>query len=88
MPLDGIHEVVHFDVWGIDFMRSFVPSNNNLYVPVVVGYVLKWVEAQAYPTNDAKVVIKFLKKKIFTRFRNPRAIIIDDGWVILLQQGF
>jgi len=31
------------------------------------------------PTNDAKVVLKFLKKHIFTWFRTPRAIISYGG---------
>ena len=39
----------------------------------------KWVEAVALPTNDAKVVIKFLKKNIFTRFGTLRALISDGG---------
>ena len=39
----------------------------------------KWVEAIATPTNDARVVMKFLKKNIFTRFGIPRAIISDRG---------
>ncbi|XP_070008766.1 uncharacterized protein [Nicotiana sylvestris] len=36
-------------------------------------------EAAALPTNDARVVVGFLKKNIFTRFGNPRAIISDGG---------
>lgn len=31
------------------------------------------------PTNDAKVVVKFLKKNIFTPFGTPCAIISDRG---------
>ncbi|XP_070013222.1 uncharacterized protein [Nicotiana sylvestris] len=42
-------------------------------------YVSKWVEAAALPTNDAKVVVGFLKKNIFTRFGTPQAIISDEG---------
>ncbi|XP_070022034.1 uncharacterized protein [Nicotiana sylvestris] len=42
-------------------------------------YVSKWVEATALPTNDAKVVVGFLNKNIFTRFGTPRAIISDEG---------
>ena len=48
-----------------------------MYILLVVDYVSKWVEAIATPTNDAKVVLKFLQKNIFTRFRAPRAIISD-----------
>jgi len=32
---------------------------------VAVDYVSKWVEARALPSNDAKVVISFIKKHIF-----------------------
>nr|GEW06635.1 hypothetical protein [Tanacetum cinerariifolium] len=41
-----------------------------------VDYVSKWVEAQALPTNDARVVIKFLRR-LFTRFGVPKALISD-----------
>ena len=40
---------------------------------------MKWVEAIASPTNDAKVVIKFLKRNIFARFGVPRILISDGG---------
>ena len=43
-----------------------------------MDYVSKWVEAVALPTNDARVVIKFLKKHIFTRFGTPKALISDE----------
>nr|GFA63661.1 reverse transcriptase domain-containing protein [Tanacetum cinerariifolium] len=36
------------------------------------------VEAKALPTNDARVVCKFLKS-LFARFGDPRAIISDRG---------
>nr|GEU74003.1 reverse transcriptase domain-containing protein [Tanacetum cinerariifolium] len=38
----------------------------------------KWVEAKALPTNDSRVVCKFLKN-LFSRFGAPRAIISDRG---------
>ncbi|XP_047253688.1 uncharacterized protein LOC124887817 [Capsicum annuum] len=65
MSLNNILEVKVFDVWGIDFMGPFPPSNDNLYIPVVVDYFAKWVEAEAFPTNDVRVVLKFVKKRIF-----------------------
>nr|GEW79789.1 hypothetical protein [Tanacetum cinerariifolium] len=37
---------------------------------------VQWVEAKALPTNDARVVVKFLKS-LFARFETPRAIISD-----------
>ena len=78
-PLKGILEVELFDVWGIDFMGPFPSSYNNKYILLAVDYVSKWVEAISTQTNDAKVVLKFLKKNIFTKFGTPRALISDEG---------
>jgi hypothetical protein len=79
MPLNSILEVEIFDVWGIDFMGPFPSSFSNQYILVAVDYVSKWVEAVAMPTNDARVVVNFLKKNIFSRYGTPRAIISDGG---------
>ncbi|GKA84238.1 reverse transcriptase domain-containing protein, partial [Tanacetum coccineum] len=43
-----------------------------------VDYVSKWVKAQALATNDSRVVVVFLKK-LFCRFRIPKALISDHG---------
>ncbi|GJW66999.1 reverse transcriptase domain-containing protein [Tanacetum coccineum] len=67
-----------FDVWGLDFMGPFPDSRGNKYILVAVDYVSKWVEAQALPTNDARVVVKFLKG-LFARFGVPKALISDKG---------
>ncbi|GJS68922.1 reverse transcriptase domain-containing protein [Tanacetum coccineum] len=48
------------------------------YILVAVDYLSKWVEAKAFPTNDARVIVKFLKS-LFARFGTPRAIISDRG---------
>ncbi|KAJ9546332.1 hypothetical protein OSB04_018875 [Centaurea solstitialis] len=79
MPLNNILEVELFDVWGIDFMGPFPMSFNNQFILVAVDYVSKWVEASACPRNDAKTVINFLQKNIFSRFGTPRALISDEG---------
>ncbi|KAG9458895.1 hypothetical protein H6P81_003403 [Aristolochia fimbriata] len=79
MPLNNILECECFDVWGIDFMGPFPPSFGYMYILVAVDYVTRWVEAIATRTNDAKVVIEFLKKNIFCQFGTPRAIISDGG---------
>ncbi|GJZ92006.1 reverse transcriptase domain-containing protein, partial [Tanacetum coccineum] len=49
---------------------------NVKYILMAVDYLSKWVEAKALPTNDARVVVKFLKS-LFARFGTPRAIISD-----------
>ncbi|GJY99662.1 reverse transcriptase domain-containing protein [Tanacetum coccineum] len=59
-------------------MGSFPSSRGNKYILVAVDYLSKWVEAKALPTNDARVVCKFLKS-LFARFGAPRAIISDHG---------
>ncbi|XP_062114461.1 uncharacterized protein LOC133825548 [Humulus lupulus] len=60
-------------------MGPFPSSYNNKYNLLVVDYVSKWVEVAATPTNDIKVVLKFLHKHIFTRFGMLRALISDEG---------
>nr|GEX15311.1 reverse transcriptase domain-containing protein [Tanacetum cinerariifolium] len=51
--------------------RDEMPQNT-------VDYLSKWVEVKALPTNDARVVVKFLKS-LFSRFGIPQAIISDRG---------
>nr|GEU39616.1 reverse transcriptase domain-containing protein [Tanacetum cinerariifolium] len=59
-------------------MGPFLSSRGNKYILVDIDYLSKWVEAKALPTNDARVVCKFLKY-LFARFGTPRAIISDRG---------
>ncbi|GJW95159.1 reverse transcriptase domain-containing protein [Tanacetum coccineum] len=65
-----------FDIWGINFMGLFSSSRGNKYILIAVDYLSKWVEVKALPTNDGRVVCKFLKS-LFARFGSPRAIISD-----------
>ncbi|GKA13809.1 reverse transcriptase domain-containing protein [Tanacetum coccineum] len=80
MPQNAIQVCEIFDVWGIDFIGPFPSSRGNKiyfwFTPV--DYLSKWVEVKALPTNDARVVVKFLKS-LFSRFGAPRAIISDRG---------
>nr|GFA10794.1 reverse transcriptase domain-containing protein [Tanacetum cinerariifolium] len=78
MPQKSIQIYEIFDVWGIDFMGPFPSSRGNKYILVAVNYLSKWVKAKTLPTNDARVVCKFLKS-LFARFGSPRAIISDRG---------
>ncbi|GKB42862.1 reverse transcriptase domain-containing protein [Tanacetum coccineum] len=77
MPQNAIQVCEIFDVWGIDFMGPFPSSHGNKYILVAADYLSR-VEAKALPTNDARVVVKFLKS-LFARFGTPRAIISDRG---------
>nr|GEZ06321.1 reverse transcriptase domain-containing protein [Tanacetum cinerariifolium] len=78
MPQNSIQTCEIFNVWGIDFLGPFPSSRGNKYILVAIDYLSKWVEAKALPTNDARVVCKFLKS-LFARFGSPRAIISDRG---------
>nr|GEZ46619.1 reverse transcriptase domain-containing protein [Tanacetum cinerariifolium] len=78
MPQNSIQVCEVFDVWGIDFMGPFPSSKGNKYILVAIDYLSKWVEAKALPTNDARVVVKFLKS-LFSWFGKPKAIISDRG---------
>nr|GEW94445.1 reverse transcriptase domain-containing protein [Tanacetum cinerariifolium] len=77
-PTGGHHGANFTAKKGIDFMGPFPSSRGNRYILVAVDYLSKWVEAKALPTNDARVVVKFLKS-LFARFGTPRAIISDRG---------
>ncbi|GJR50197.1 reverse transcriptase domain-containing protein [Tanacetum coccineum] len=76
MPQNAIQVCEIFDVWGINFMGPFLSSRGNKYILVTIEFLSKWVEAKALPTNDARVIVKFLKS-LFARFETPRAIISD-----------
>nr|CAN82009.1 hypothetical protein VITISV_009795 [Vitis vinifera] len=79
MPMNPILIVDLCDVWGIDFMGPFPMSFGNSYILVGVEYVSKWVEAIPCKHNDHRVVLKFLKENIFSRFGVPKVIISDGG---------
>ena len=79
MPLNPILVVDLFDVWGIDFIGPFPTSFGYSYILVRVDYVSKRVEAIPCKTNYHKVVLKFLKENVVSRFGVPKSIINDGG---------
>nr|GFB53020.1 hypothetical protein [Tanacetum cinerariifolium] len=64
--------------YGANHTAKKVFDSGNKYILVAVDYLSKWVEAKALPTNDARVVVKFLKS-LFSWFGTPKAIISDRG---------
>ena len=78
MPLNPIIVVEIFDEWGIDFLGPFPSFFGNEYILLAMDYVSKQVEAIPSNTNEAKVVVKFLRKNIFARFGMPLVIISDQ----------
>ncbi|GJU31410.1 retrovirus-related pol polyprotein from transposon TNT 1-94 [Tanacetum coccineum] len=62
----------------VNFMRPFPLSSGNKYILVAIDYVSKWVEAQAFPTSDARNIVNFLKR-LFAQFGILKALISDRG---------
>jgi len=60
-------------------MGPFPSSAGNEYILVAINYVSKWMEAMATSRNDAKTMVKFIKKNIFARFGVPRILISHGG---------
>jgi hypothetical protein len=75
-----------FDVWGIDFMGPFPCSFSNLYILFVVDYVSKWIEVKATRTNDAEVVLDFIRTHIFNMFGIPQAILMIVALIFAIVQ--
>ena len=95
MTMQPILEVEIFDLWGIEFMGPFPPSDGKEYILVVVDYVSKWVEAIPTRKNDHQEVLRFVRRCIFIRYGCLRAIISDGGshfnnahfWALLKKYG-
>ena len=79
MPMWPILEVEILDLWGIDFMGPFPPSDGKEYILIAVDYMSKWVETIPIRKNDHQEVLRFVTRCIFARYGCPRAIISDDG---------
>ena len=52
MPMRLVLEVEIFNLWEIDFMGPFPPSDRKEYILVAVDYDSKWVEVIPIMTND------------------------------------
>nr|GFB37741.1 reverse transcriptase domain-containing protein [Tanacetum cinerariifolium] len=61
-----------------DAFETIPKFQGNKYILIAVDYLSKWVEAKALPTNDARVVVKFLKS-LFSWFGTLKMIISDHG---------
>ncbi|RDX98250.1 gag-pol, partial [Mucuna pruriens] len=79
MPQQPILFFEVFDVWGIDFIGPFLVSNGYSYILLAIDYDSRWVKAIATKTNDAKVVVDFLKSNIFCRLGVLKDLISDQG---------
>nr|GEW26762.1 reverse transcriptase domain-containing protein [Tanacetum cinerariifolium] len=87
MPQNSIQVIENFDVWGIDFKGPFPSFRGNKYILVAVDYLSKRVEAKALPTNDTRVVCKFLKN-LFARFGTPEPLsVIEERTSVMTSEN-
>nr|GEU60291.1 reverse transcriptase domain-containing protein [Tanacetum cinerariifolium] len=76
-PLESLNKVAHQD--------PMDPPGDTTEPTTQQRKFLTQVEAKALPTNDARVVVKFLKS-LFSRFGTPKAIISDRGTHFCIDQ--
>nr|GEX83318.1 DNA-directed DNA polymerase [Tanacetum cinerariifolium] len=76
LPFELMCDASDFAIGVVLGQRPFPSSRGNRYILVAGDYLSKWVEANALPTNDARVLVKLLKP-LFAQFGTPRAIISD-----------
>lgn len=88
MPQYIMVEIELFDVWGINFMGPFPPSQGYQYILLAIDYISRWVEVIPTATNDSKIVLKFLQKNILTHFGTPRVLLSDGGEIFLQQMAW
>ena len=59
-------------------MGLFPISFGNEYILLAVDYVFKGIYVMPIRTNEDKVVVKFLRENIFSRYGIPRVIIKEN----------
>ena len=84
MPLNLIIVVEIFDIRGINFMGLFPYSFENEYILLTIDYVSKWVEVVPTRTTETRVVVRFLRENIFSRYSMPRAISSDRVLILTI----
>lgn len=55
-------------------------SGGKVLMLVMLDYLSKWIEAEAFVQIRDKEVVSFIKHNIQTRFGIPAEIICDDGF--------
>nr|GEV26780.1 hypothetical protein [Tanacetum cinerariifolium] len=77
-PTEGHYDANYITKKAFDSGFYWPTIYKDAFDLVAVDYLSKWVEAKALPTNDARVVVKFLKS-LFSWFGTPKAIISNRG---------
>jgi hypothetical protein len=69
-----------FIKWGLDFVGPIKPARwftNDKYIFLATNYVIKWVEAKAFKTNNAAITTKIIYEYILTRLNCPLTLVSD-----------
>jgi hypothetical protein len=71
-----------FMKWGLDFISQIKLTRIltiNKYILVAIDYVTKWVEVNAFITNNAVVIAIFMYEYILTKFGCPSTIVTNHN---------
>jgi hypothetical protein len=81
LPLKPIIAHGPFQQCGLDFIGEINPSysGQHKWILIAIDYFTNWIEA--IPTRNAtdKVIMEFLEGHIFSRFRCPKKLVIDNA---------
>jgi hypothetical protein len=77
-----------FKCWGMDMIGKINPPSRkgHQYIPAIMDYFTKWVEAIPMKTVTSKDVINFIKEHVIHRFGIPRTIMTDGGSVFISEE--
>jgi hypothetical protein len=70
-----------FAAWGMDVIGTITPkaSNGHRFILVAIDYFTKWVEAATFASVTKKVVARFVRNNILSRYGTPEILITDNA---------
>ncbi|XP_057719582.1 uncharacterized protein LOC130934009 [Arachis stenosperma] len=74
-PFDSLHAISEVVPWYAPVRSQTL--NDFLYILLAVDYISKLVEVISTRTDDANVVVSFVRNHIICRFGSPQAIVSD-----------
>lgn len=80
IPLQPFLPQLLFEMWALDFVRSFSRRTKRMrakYIIIVVEFLIKWVEAELGKDCIVEIAIGFIYQNIIRRFYCSLSIISD-----------
>ncbi|XP_050878515.1 uncharacterized protein LOC127082320 [Lathyrus oleraceus] len=86
VPASELHSIIKpwpFRGWALYLIGEIRPpsSKSQRYILVGVDYFTKWIEVIPLPNVNQEDLIEFIQKHIMYRFRIPKTITTDQGYV-------